>query len=333
MKNKQLAPILLFVYNRPEHTSMVLESLKDNMYADKTKLYIFSDFYKNKNDKKSVFKVREIISKAYGFKSVKIIKRKKNLGLAKSIRSGVNFISKTYDSFIVLEDDIITNKYFIKFMNYCLNKYENNTNIWHISGWNFPTFSEKNSHDIYFDRMMNCWGWATWTKNWKMIDFNVHRLTKKFNKKNIIKFNLDGVENFFSHLLLNKYKIINTWAIFWFGLIFLNKGLCVRPKKSLTKNIGIDGSGVNCLKVLFSFYHLQKLSNFYPSRFRTSNTEDIESIKQIKKFYKYEDFFLLRYGNKVFEKIINIFTKNPLNQIDEVVLKKYKSELNKTLQF
>ena len=73
MKNKQLAPILLFVYNRPEHTSMVLESLKDNMYADKTKLYIFSDFYKNKNDKKSVFKVREIISKAYGFKSVKIM--------------------------------------------------------------------------------------------------------------------------------------------------------------------------------------------------------------------------------------------------------------------
>ena len=112
-----------------------------------------------------------------------------------------------------------------------------------------------------------------------------------------------------------------------------NKGLCVRPKKSLTKNIGIDGSGVNCLKVLFSFYHLQKLSNFYPSRFRASNTEDIESIKQIKKFYKYENFFLLRYGNKVFEKIINIFTKNPLNQIDEVVLKKYKSELNKTLQF
>ena len=67
--------------------------------------------------------------------------------------------------------------------------------------------------------------------------------------------------------------------------------------------------------------------------FDQAKWEDIESIKQIKKFYKYENFFLLRYGNKVFEKIINIFTKNPLNQIDEVVLKKYKSDLNKTLQF
>ena len=37
-----------------------------------------------------------------------------------------------------------------------------------------------------------------------------------------------------------------------------------KTKKSLTKNIGIDGSGINCQKPLFSFYNLQKQENFFP---------------------------------------------------------------------
>jgi hypothetical protein len=38
-----LAPILLFVYNRPEHKLKTLLSLKDNDLAAQSKLYIICD--------------------------------------------------------------------------------------------------------------------------------------------------------------------------------------------------------------------------------------------------------------------------------------------------
>jgi hypothetical protein len=39
---QKLAPIALFVYNRPEHTRRTLNYLKNNLLADESRLYIFS---------------------------------------------------------------------------------------------------------------------------------------------------------------------------------------------------------------------------------------------------------------------------------------------------
>tara|TARA_X000000950_G_scaffold197989_1_gene238437 strand:+ start:290 stop:1288 length:999 start_codon:yes stop_codon:yes gene_type:complete len=328
MKIKKFAPILLFVFNRPVHTEAVLKSLKKNFFSKNSVLHIFSDNYKFEKDKKNVDEVRKIISKFKGFKEIKIIKRKTNYGLSKSIRSGIKYVIKKYDSFIVLEDDIITSKNFIIYMNQCLQKYKNEKKVWHIGGWNYPTFNINDNKHVYFDRMMNCWGWATWKDNWKKTEFNALKISKKFSKTKIIKFNLDGVENFWSHLLLNKYKITNTWAIFWFLTISINNGLCVRPKKSLSKNIGIDGSGLNCQKPLFSFNNLQKLEKFFPKKFGKAKKEDEKSIEQIKKFYQLENFFLLRYANKIYEKLFNMSNYETVN-INRQKLKKYNLEIKR----
>ena len=119
-----LAPIILFVYNRPEHTKKTLESLKINELASESSLFIFSDGSKNENDKKSVDEVRKYISTISGFKEIKIILREKNLGLADSVISGVTEVIEKYGKAIVLEDDIVTSKYFLKFMNEALDFYE-----------------------------------------------------------------------------------------------------------------------------------------------------------------------------------------------------------------
>ena len=36
-------------------------------------------------------------------------------------------------------------------------------------------------------------------------------------------------------------RLPNTLDIFWYAYIFLNRGLCLGPKISLTRNIGHDG--------------------------------------------------------------------------------------------
>lgn len=42
-----LAPIVLFTYNRPWHVQQTVKALQNNDLADESKLYIFSDAAKN----------------------------------------------------------------------------------------------------------------------------------------------------------------------------------------------------------------------------------------------------------------------------------------------
>ena len=145
-----LAPIILFVYNRPEHTKKTLESLKINELASDSLLFIFSDGNKNENDRKSVEEVRNYISTISGFKEINIILREKNLGLADSVISGVAEVIEKYGKAIVLEDDIVTSKYFLKFMNEALDFYDADKKIYSISGYNFPIKIPKSyQHKIY----------------------------------------------------------------------------------------------------------------------------------------------------------------------------------------
>tara|TARA_Y100000741_G_C17986998_1_gene450390 strand:- start:106 stop:471 length:366 start_codon:yes stop_codon:yes gene_type:complete len=68
------------------------------------------------------------------------------------------------------------------------------------------------------------------------------------DKKKIKKFNLDDSYNFWSQVIRNNNKKINTWAIFWYATIFENKGLCLYPKDSLVINLGNDRFAVNTQK-------------------------------------------------------------------------------------
>ena len=91
-----LSPIVMFVYNRPWHTQKTIEALQNNELASESDLFIFSDGAKNATSFKSVNAVRDYIYSITGFKSIQIIERDQNLGLANSIIDGVKGISDEY---------------------------------------------------------------------------------------------------------------------------------------------------------------------------------------------------------------------------------------------
>src|SRR3989338_525512 len=130
----KLAPITVFVYNRPWHIKQTIESLKKNKEAKKSDLFIFSDGPKNEDDQKKVDEVRKYIKKVNGFKMVTIIERQKNLRLANSIIAGVTEIINKYGKIIVLEDDLIASPYFLKFMNKGLDLYKKEERVASIHG-------------------------------------------------------------------------------------------------------------------------------------------------------------------------------------------------------
>lgn len=238
------APIVMFVYNRPEHVKQVIDNLKKCDLAIDSDLYIYSDAAKTDNQIEKVNEVRKLCEQIKGFNSVTLIKQNNNLGLAKNIIEGVTSIINQYGKIIVLEDDLLVSQQFLLYMNKCLDNYTDDKTIWHISAWNYP-IEASGLPEVFPIRVMNCWGWATWKDRWQHFEKNPEKLMYQFNKKMIYDFDMNDSGSFWSQIVANHQGKINTWAIFWYATIFINQGLCLNPKHSLVTNIGHDGSGTH----------------------------------------------------------------------------------------
>ena len=111
----KLAPIVIFTYNRPWHTQQTVEALlKNEIHASESDLIIFSDAPKNEAAKKGVEETRSYIRNITGFKSLRIIERDRNFGLANNIIDGVTSIVNEFGRIIVLEDDLLTSPLFFE---------------------------------------------------------------------------------------------------------------------------------------------------------------------------------------------------------------------------
>jgi hypothetical protein len=285
-----LAPIILFVYNRPEHTKKTIDALRLNQLATESSLFIFSDGNKNENDRKAVEEVRNYIVTISEFKDVKITLRDKNLGLADSVISGVTEVIEKFGKAIVLEDDIVTSPYFLKFMNEALDFYEKDKRIYSISGYNFPIqIPDEYQHKIYISPRPSSWGWGTWKDRWEKVDWIISDYDQFLsNKKEIKKFNLGG--NDLTRMLKKQMSgKINSWAIRWTYAHYKGKGYCLFPLKSFAKNIGADRSGV----------HTRKTNKFkvdvYEEEYRDflwENPEvDEKVVKNFQKFFSKKNPF------------------------------------------
>lgn len=238
------SPIALFVYNRLVHTQKTVEALKKNSEAQSSVLYIFSDAPKSSIDENAVSQVRNYLKKISGFKEIFIIERNENYGLAKSIIDGVTDLCNRFGRVIVLEDDLETSAFFLKFMNDSLEFFKNENQIMHVSGCRYPVESFE-STSTFFLMVPLCWGWATWQRAWCSFDKNIS-IMKEFDRQMISEFDFDDSYGYWSQLELNKSGKINSWFVFWYANIFLQRKLSLFPSKSLVKNIGHDGTGVHC---------------------------------------------------------------------------------------
>lgn len=243
-----LAPIVLFVYNRPWHTRQTLEALAKNTQARESKLYVFADGPRGAASKEELAKiaeVRQLVQERNWCGEQELIVRERNWGLADNIVDGVTKIVNQHGRVIVLEDDIVTSHGFLKYMNDALELYELEEKVLHVSGYMFPV--TKKLPSSFFYNTASCWGWATWKRAWKQADFNAGNLLSKIQSPlEIEKFNINGTYPFYKHLQLNAKGEMKTWAVRWYANVFIHKGFSLHPYPSLANNIGHDGFGEHC---------------------------------------------------------------------------------------
>jgi len=240
---KKLAPIVLFVYNRPDHTKQTVEALKKNVLSKDSELFIYSDAAKNENDYLNVEKVRKYIKTISGFKNITIIEKEINWGLAKSIIDGVSEVISHFGKVIVLEDDMVTSPQFLEFLNDSLEMYSDNEEVGMIHG---HIYNISDLPKLFFTYKAGCLGWGTWENRWKEISFNGKELLKEISDKKLEKkFDVNGSYPYVNMLKGQIEGKNNSWAIRLYASFLLNEKLTLYPGKSLVQHIGFD-IGTHC---------------------------------------------------------------------------------------
>ena len=214
-----------------------------NAEAKDSDLYIFSDGPKNENKINAVKENREYIHTIQGFKSIHIIEREKNWGLANSLIAGITDVINKYGRVIVVEDDLILSPFFLKFMNEALDKYKNDDRVGTISAFVPPI--KEDLPETFFLMYFQCWGWATWKRAWDLLETNPKPLLKALRFKSK-KFDVGGGVGNYGNLYCQKVGLVDSWYVRYYASLFLNGKLSFYPGHSLTSNNGLDGSGTHC---------------------------------------------------------------------------------------
>jgi len=247
-----LAPIIVFAYDRPNHLRRTIDALTKNVFAEESELYIYCDGPKvNASDERKLHikQVRDVAHAANGFKEIHVVEAPQNKGLANSIIGGVSDVIAKHGRVIVLEDDLLTSPYFLKYMNTALDKYESYPSVFTISA-NRPPVNKMAipadyEYDVFVSLRPFSTGWATWKNKWERIDWSLDYLDDFLKHPQQIKSFHHGGDDMTGMILLQRDHKIDSWAIRYAFQHFYHHAVAILPCIPYVDNIGFDGTGIH----------------------------------------------------------------------------------------
>ena len=292
------APIAIFAFNRPNHLANCLQSLERCVGLENSEGTIFIDGARNDQEALIVSSTVGVALKFASKYNFRVEARQENFGLAKSIISGINEMFSRSSKLIVIEDDLVLAKGFLDFMNKGLSRYENNSCVASISGYQYPI--EKELHTSVFLKGADCWGWATWKDRWEQTSFSGRELLEQITTKKLAnEFNLEGSNNYVDLLEKQILGQINSWAILWHASMFLQNRLSLYPPYSLVSNEGGDGLGTHFGN---NQLYAQKISDEMDFSFPLSFEQSEEYRDALIEFYQ-KNFKKFTFSQRVLGKL------------------------------
>ena len=235
-------PILFLIFNRFDTTKQVFEMIRK---IAPLKLYIAADGPRDnrEGEEEKIKTIREYVLNSIDWDcEVKTLFREKNLGCRKAVSMAITWFFENEEMGIILEDDCLPTLSFFSYCEELLNKYKDDTRIYHIAGYNPLTYT-KIKYSYYFARIQHCWGWASWRRAWEKYSFDINDFIeqKKINKIFTRKADRNyWINNFKDNVIdhnMEKQKI-NAWGYQWTYAIMNNNGICINPSRNLITNIG-----------------------------------------------------------------------------------------------
>lgn len=268
-----VSPVIVFAYDRPDHLSQTLSALAGNDLACESELFVYCDgarewggleesrpeakegetyitkrygmMYCSKEEYESyltrIESTRQVAHHQKGFKGVHVIERESNIGLADNIVGAVTEIVNKYGRVIAFEDDIVSTRGCLTYLNDALELYQNDEKVMHITAWMYPNKGQFPT-TFFYDSPYPAGGWATWKRAWQ--HFNPDTADHvAFWQDRWREFDIEG-ENYLSRQLIgNLNGTMKTWYVKWYSSIRRLNGLCLYPGTAMSNNIGWDNSG------------------------------------------------------------------------------------------
>jgi len=253
------APVIVFNYSRPNHSKLTWDELAKNVYAPDTELFLYCDGPKNNATEEIRSCIAELHNMALDyaetakekklFKDVHVILSKHNKGLANSIIGGVSDVIEKYGKAIILEDDLLTSKFFLKYMNEALDKYQDRPGVMSISANRPPIdkmiIPKDYPYDVFVSLRSYSTGWATWKDRWNRVDWSMDYLPDFISHPDeIAAFNRGG-DDMTPLLIMQKNGQIDSWAMRFGYAHFKEHCVAILPCHSYVDNIGFDGTGIH----------------------------------------------------------------------------------------
>ncbi|MEY2600666.1 MAG: hypothetical protein RLZZ142_2925, partial [Verrucomicrobiota bacterium] len=169
------SPVVLFIFNRPEHTRRVLLQIRE---AQPEHLVVMADGPRpgNTADAATCAATRAMVDRFVDWNpQTSLHYAQTNLGCRERVRSGIEWTFQHFDRAIFLEDDCIPCLSFFRFCEELLSRYENTPEIGTISGNQFVSADTPPKESYRFSKYNHTWGWATWRRAWAHYDFDMQR--------------------------------------------------------------------------------------------------------------------------------------------------------------
>ena len=269
------APVVMFGFNRPKLQAMSLRQFSQCDGADERDVYVFIDGARNERDEILGNQIEMLVKKySRKFSRMRIVRREKNLGCRGNIVAGISEIISRYGKAIMIEDDILVSKTFLRFMDRALVRYRNDERIWNINGYQkyFLRIPFDYPYDVYYNYIMCAWGWATWKDRWFQVDFDMKDWPSyRSVAENIERVNDCGLR--IVPLLDSQYAgILKTWDVQCMYHMIKNRMYAIEPKFQLSKNIGCIAGGEHFSKT----DHMARVQRYYNFMPRLDNDVPID---------------------------------------------------------
>lgn len=311
----EFAPVVIPTLCRYDHFKACLESLMKCTHAEKTDVYVAVDYPAKECHWEGytlIIEYLESIARSHGFKSLNVIRRKRNYGVGKY--GNFIFLCKHVFSFsdtlIATEDDNIFSPAFLDYMNQGLLKFKDDSSVISINGYRH-FYDIKSDGNTFFRQNVDFsgWGYGIWrnraTDAVKFYNDTHHLHMSALNTQNWIRLYKNGLNRCLNYigLLRSKNIVVNDNALSVY--MGIKKMDVIMPVQNLVRNMGWDNSGENCKdNPALAAKHLnQPLADC--SEYRLIGT-GFEHYKENRKVYRKQSYGRIRMSD-LFKKIIRKF--------------------------
>lgn len=234
-------PVTFIIFKRPQTTEKVFEVIRQ---AKPTKLFVIADGPRTdrEGEAEKCEATRAIIERVDW--DCEVVKNYSdiNLGCAKRVSSGLDWVFHNVEETIILEDDCIPHPTFFRFSQELLEKYRNDTRIATISAQNLQLGQKRTNYSYYFSRYNHCWGWASWRRAWQHYDLTI-KLWKEVQAENLLydilidQKAVNSWQRIFQSVYDNPTGI--TWDYQWTFACWMQGSLSIIPNVNLISNVGV----------------------------------------------------------------------------------------------